>query len=877
MSVRQLDYLFKPSSIALIGQGRDSEVIVARSLMNAGFDGPILPVDNSRQALEGALTYPDVASLPLSPELAVITAPLATVPALIEQLGGRGVRAAVITGEGRQAPEHNEREALHRSILQAAKPHGLRVLGPGCRALSVPRSGLNASLSHYRPQAGPVAFVTQSNAIAQTALDWGCHHGFGFSFLVSLGEAIDVDFADVLDYLAQDYHTRAILLYLEQVNDARQFMSAARRVARMKPVMVLKPRQPGLDGIDDAVYDAAFRRAGILRVNDRHELFNLVEALTAVKPVDNDRLAILSNSQSLNLLALETLHRYGGRLAQFSEETQNGLEQLVDPIGSPFNPVDLGDQAGAEDYGKALDLLCEDPGVDGIVVIKAPSALSDAVPVAEAIVQRLPRRRPCILTSFVGPAAGEAARRLTIDHQAPTYETADEAVRAFMRLVQYKRNQALLMETPPSMPEEFDPDTETARHLIAQALAYGREQLNEYEAMRLLAAYGIPVVDSRIAMNPGGAAEIAAQFGRPVAIKIMSPDIPNKVQVGGVARFLDTPEVVREAARAMRKRVQELAPAAHIEGFLIQPMEYREGAYAMTLGVRPGGAFGPVIFFGQGGAEAKAIGDIAYGLPPLNMNLAREIMSQTRIYSLLRYSLLRRADLNALALTLIKVSQMVIDLGTIAELEINPLWVNADGVLAIDARVRAVRYVGDPAQRLAIRPYPKELEERFTLPNGAELMLRPILPEDEPALQEQVRRASPEDLRLRFFQPIRKLSHDMAARMTQIDYNCEMALVAVGPGQPGKAEVCGVVRLIADPDNEKAEYAILVDRNMMHLGLGTLMMRRIIGYARGRGIREIYGEVLQENDAMLNLNRALGFSVSVHPDDPSLRHVTLRL
>jgi acetyltransferase len=877
MTVLNLRYLFKPDSIALIGSGGDVEVLVAHNLMDAGFKGPVMPVDSTRHALAGALTYSDVASLPLVPDLAVITSPLQETEGLISQLGARGVRAAVIVSEYDRAWDAAAREALDRALLDAARPHGLRILGPGCSELSVPAIGLSASLGQYRPILGQVAFITQSSGIAQAALDWSGHQGFGFSHLVNLGRAIDIDFADVLDYLTGDYRTRAILLYLEQIRDPRKFMSAARQAARIKPVIVLKPRRQAQDEIDDAVYAAAFRRAGILRVDDRHELFNLVEVLNSARLVRNDRLAILSNSRSLSLLATDTLYQFGGRLAQFSERTQESLEALVDPVDSYANPVDLGDRAAAEVYGKALDVLLQDRGVDGILVIKAPNAFSEALPVAEEIIKRLPGLRCCVLASFPGPNSGEAARRRTLENKIPTHETSDAAVRAFMRLVQYKRNQKMLMETPPSMPEEFTPYTEAAQNIIAQALEAGREQLNEFEAMQLLAAYSIPVVDTHIARGPNEAAEVAARLGQAVALKILSPSIADKIQVGGVMRYLDSPEAVRQAASTMLLRVRNVAPAAQVEGFLIQPMDYRDGAYEITLGVRSGGHFGPVIYFGKGGMEAEVIGDIAYGLPPLNMHLAWEIMAQTRIYSRMRYSLLRRANLNALALTLIKISQMVIDLGEIAEVNINPLRVNAEGVHVLDARIRLTPFMGDPVRRLAILPYPKELEGYHSLLNGRKLLLRPILPEDEPALQALVQRASPEDLRLRFFQPIRELSHEMATRMTQIDYNREMTLVAVEQGVPGKAEIHGVVNLSADPDNDKAEYSILVERALMRLGLGSLMMRLIIDCARNKGIREIYGTVLRENEAMLQLNKALGFVVNIVPDDTSLRRVSLQL
>lgn len=876
MSVRNLEHLFKPEAIALLCGGVPSDVILARNLMNGGFKGPVLPVDASRHALEGALTYPTVASLPLTPSLAVINAPPAQVPVLLRQLGERGTRAAIVIGHTHQVADEVRQAALQQAIRAAARPYLLRVLGAGSLGLSVPLVGLNASLNHSQPLAGQVAFVTQSTAIAQAALDWASRHRFGFSHLIHLGEALDVDFADTLDYLTGDYRTRAILLYLEDIQDARKFMSAARGAARIKPVMVLKPCRHPTD-TDDAVYAAAFRRAGLLRVDDRLELFNLVEALEAAKRVNSDRLAIIGNSHSLSLLASDTLYQLGGRLAQFSQATQQGLEPLVEPLGSYANPVDLGHQASAEVYDQALDLLLQDRGVDGILVIKGPSALSEALPVAEVIVKRSANSQRCLLASFPGLYVGESARRHTAAQRIPTYEAADEAVKAFMRMVQYKRNQKLLMETPPSLPEEFTPDTERARGLIAMARAAGREHLNEAEALQLLHAYQIPVVETAVAETPEGAAAVAERLRRPAALKILSPEIDNKSQVGGVIRHLDSPAAVQQAALTVLERLHNVAPAASVEGFLIQPMEYRDGDYEMTVGVKAGGRFGPVIYFGQGGTEAEVIGDIAYGLPPLNLHLAREMMSQTRIYQKLRFSALRRVDLKELALTLVKVSQMVIELGEIVELTINPLRAHAHGVLALDARVRLASYQGDPAARLAIRPYPKELEEILELSPGRQLLLRPILPEDEPSLHGLVQRASPEDLRLRFFQPIRELSHDMAARMTQIDYNRELALVAVAPGIPGQTEVYGVVDISADPDNVKAEYSIIVDRQMMRLGLGRLLMQRIIEYARQRGLREIYGVVLAENEPMLQLNRALGFSVRMPPDDAGIRHVALRL
>ncbi|MBK8538162.1 MAG: GNAT family N-acetyltransferase [Candidatus Competibacteraceae bacterium] len=876
MTTRNLDALFKPDTIALIcGGGGATEINVARNLMSSGFKGPILPVDSERWALEGALAYRDIASLPLPPTLAIITRPLREAPTLIQQLGERGTRAVVLISEARAIPP-GERKALFQAILDAAQPYLLRVLGPSSQGISIPLSQLNISQNLQPLIPGQIAFITESGTIGQTALDIEQHSGFGFSHMIHLGDSLDVDLADVLDYLAGDYQTRAILLYLEHINDARKFMSAARRVARMKPVIVLKPRRYPEEEPGDAVYAAAFRRAGLLRVEDSHELMQMVEVLKAAKRVNNDRLAILSNSSSMSLLATDTLYRFGGRLAQFSEATQQGLEKLIEPSAQP-NPVDLGDQASPNAYGQALDLLLTDPGVDGVLVIKTPSDLSETVAVAESLIQRLAQSRRCIIASFPGSRTGAEARRRLLVQLVPTYETANGAVQAFMRIVQYKRNQALLMETPPSLPEAFSPDVAAAQAVIAEALADGRRSLNECEAMRLLIAYRIPVVETLLAHSPAEAADIAARLKQPVALKIISLDAMTQSKVGGIARYLHTPEAVRETATLMMMRLRCVVPSIPFKGFALQPMVARDGAYEMTVGARSGERFGPVLYFGQGGTEAEVINDIAYGLPPCNLHLAREIMAQTRIYQRLRYSLLRRANLNALALTLVKVSQMVIDLAELAELAINPLRVNARGVVALDAQVQLTPTSPIPAQRLAIRPYPKNLEETIRLPNQQELLLRPVLPEDEPALQALALRASPEDLRLRFFQPIRELSHDLAATLTQIDYHREMALVAVGPGLPGKAEIYGIVNLSADPNNDRAEYSILVDRAMMGLGLGNLLMQRIIAYARARGISEIHGEVLRENKSMLQLDRSLGFSIHADLNDPGLKHVILKL
>jgi len=434
------------------------------------------------------------------------------------------------------------------------------------------------------------------------------------------------------------------------------------------------------------------------------------------------------------------------------------------------------------------------------------------------------------------------------------------------------------METPPSIPEEFTPDTETARRIIQIALTAGRRRLNAYEASQVLSAYEISTVPLRFASTPEAATDVALELGGQVALKILSPDIANKSDVGGVAFNLKNPLEVLVAATEMLKRVGDLAPEAVIDGFAVQPMQFRHGAYELMIGVRTGRRFGPVIFFGHGGTESEVIDDVAYALPPLNMQLARDLMSRTRLYRRLATNRGRPIDLDDMALTLIKVSQMVIDLAEVIEMDINPIWTDADGLVALDVNILIEPSALPAAQRLAISPYPKQLERVYDLPDGRSFLIRPILPEDEPQLKDLIKRIPPEDVRMRFFQPLRELPHEMAARLTQLDYEREMALIVTEPNSlPGKGKMWGAVRCNADPDLEKAEYAILVDRAVTGLGLGPMLMRFIIDYAKKAGIKELYGEVLRENESMLRLNRALGFQVRSSPDDPSVVHVSLPL
>ncbi len=893
MTVRNLDYLFKPTSVVHIGASeRPGSVgaVLAESLMSSGFEGPIYPVNPKYARIRGQRTYHSVAELPETPDLAVITTPPETVPDIVGQLGERGTRAAVVITAGFGESEAVHGQTLQRDLLTCAKRSVMRILGPNCLGLMVPGMGLNASFSHRAPLAGRLAFVAQSGAIVTSVLDWAHSRDIGFSHLVSLGDMADVDFGDVIDYLANDAHTRAILLYVEAVTHARKFMSAARAAARMKPVIVVKAGRyaegaraarshTGALAGSDAVYDAAFRRAGMLRVLTLGELFDAVETLATIRDVKGDRLAIVSNGGGIGVLATDALVEAGGRLAELSPDTLSGLDKVLPSTWSRANPIDIIGDAPGSRYGAALDVLAGDRGVDALLVLNCPTAIAPGGEAAEAVVNRAlayPSLR--ILTSWVGTGAAEEARRLFVEHQVPTYSTPEQAVRAFMYLVNYRRSQELLMETPPSVPAQFTFDTARARRPIEEALEQGQEWLTEPAAKEVLRAYGVPVVATRLAKTPDEAAAVAAEYGGAVSLKILSPDITHKSDVGGVVLELTRPVAVRAAAESMLERVREAQPAAAISGFSVSPMVHRPGAYELIVGMCEDAQFGPVILFGHGGTAVEAINDRALGLPPLNMQLARELMSRTRIYRLLKgYRGMPGVNLDALALTLLRVAQLVTDIPEIAELDINPLLADDYGVMALDARIKVAAAAAPGSDRLTIRPYPKELEETFEVGDGRTLALRPILPEDEPSLHATFAKLTPEEIRLRFFVPMRTMTHVMAARFTQIDYDREMAFILTEPGIPGRTEMFGAVRITADPDNERAEYAILVRGDMTGMGLGVLLMRRIIDYARDRGIGELYGDVLRENRTMLRLCQVLGFVQSNVPDEPGIVRVSLKL
>ena len=821
MTVRNLDALFQPRSVALIGASpRPGSLgqVIARNLLRAGFEGAAYFVNPSADEVEGERCYPDIASLPETPDLAIIATPPDAVPGLIAQLGARGTRGAVVITAGFGEGDSPEGTARRQAMLDAAKPHLLRIIGPNCVGLAVPGIGLDASFIHLPVRKGGLAFVAQSGAVIVGVVDWAEPRGIGFSHLVSIGDMADVDFADTLDYLAADPETTAILLYVEAITNARKFMSAARAAARVKPVIVMKAGRhaegaraaashTGAMAGSDAVYGAAFRRAGMLRVTSLLELFEAAAVLADGINPRGDRLAIVSNGGGFGVLATDALIDEGGHLAVLSEGTLGELDRVLPLTWSHANPIDLIGDATGQRYADALHHVIADPDVDAVLVMNCPTAVASSVEAAEAVARFLAKAD--VPVPVIGAWIGDSeqareARQLLHSKGLATFATPGEAVRAFMQRVRYGRAQAQLLETPAADVSDFARYRDGARAMIAQALQDGREWLTAIEINELLAGYGIPVVDTRVATTADEALIAADAIGYPVVLKILSSDTVHKTDVGGVALDLGSTEALRDALTRMVERVRALAPDASIEGFVVQAMIERPRAHEPILGMAEDAQFGPVLLFGHGGTAAEVIADRALTLPPLNLALADALIERTRVSRLLAgYRDRPPADRAAIARTLVRLSELIIDHPQIVELDINPLLADEHGVIAVDARVRITP--ADRADRvpLAIRPYPQNLVRVVDLEDGRQLELRPIRPEDEPLIRSAIGALVPETARPRFLAPLSELSHESAARLTQIDYDRELVLALIEDGQ-----LLAIGRLGADPDNERADIEL---------------------------------------------------------------------
>lgn len=888
MSIRNLDKMFRPRSVAVVGASdkpRSVGSALMTNLLQAGFSGPVLPVNPRATAVHGIMAYKDVASLPLAPELAVLATPPDTVPALIAELGARGTRAAVILTAGFAEGEAEVGRERAAQLLAAARPNLLRIVGPNCLGIAVPGIGLNATFAPAALLQGNIAFLTQSGAMATTVLDWALPRRIGFSAIVSMGDMGDVDFGDLLDYFALDDATQAILIYAEAVTQARKFMSAARRAARVKPVIVVKSGRAeegaraatshtGALAGADIVYEAAFRRAGMLRVNEVEELFDAAATLATMSPQRGSRLAIITNGGGAGVLATDRLIEEGGKLATLSDGIVAKLNAVLPATWSHANPIDIIGDADAVRYANAVEVMLQDPDSDALLVSYCPTSIGSSVDAARGLVdviQKPGAPKKNVFACWMGQASVEEGRAALAAAKVPDFETPERAVRAFMYLVRYWQSQELLLETPSSVPT-MPSDAERAHALIEQALADGREWLDPAEVATFFACYGVPFARTEAVSDPAAAAKLAAEIKAPVALKIRSRDITHKSDVGGVALDLAAQDV-EAVARTMNERVARAKPNAKLEGFIVQEMVQRPGAYELIAGVSTDVTFGPVILFGHGGTAVEILRDKSLELPPLNTALARAQIERTRIARLLKgYRDRPPADIDGVVNVLMQIGQIVADHAEITEIDINPLLCDTQGVIGVDGRIR-VRKASGPAQaRLAIRPYPQDLESTIKAPDGETYGVRPIKPEDEPALCRFAEEVDRQDLWHSAFAPLRERSHQTAARLSQIDYDREMTMLAWAGDR-----IAGLARSAADPDFEAAEAAVIIRADLRDKGLARQLLQAQLAAIAGQGVRRavlVYPAGLSSINAIAT---ELGFEIAPSPGDASVMRASKNL
>jgi acetyltransferase len=897
MSTYRLKNLLSPRSVALVGasprQGSVGRAILA-NIRKTKFKGEFGLVNSHYAEIDGVATVGSLAKLPFVPELVVITAPAAAVAGIIDEAGKLGAAGALIVTAGLGHGEGSMTEAVER----AAHQYGMRLIGPNCLGIIMPGANLNASFSAHMPVAGNLALISQSGAIATGMVDWAAQRAVGFSGIISIGDQLDVDIADLLDYFALDGKTRAILLYVEAIKDARKFMSAARAAARIKPVVVVKSGRmaqgakaaathTGALAGSDAVYDAAFRRAGILRVSDLRELFDCAETLGRVETPPGKRLAILTNGGGIGVLAVDRLVELGGIPAAITPAIRERLDAVLPPTWSGSNPVDIVGDADSARYAAALEVLLADASNDAILVMNVQTAIAPADDIAATVTGLVGKYRQQhrgfakpVLAVWVG--ADQKIGELLSGAGIPNYPTEDDAVRGFMYLVQHREAVAELAQVPPAMPSEFAPDADAARQIVATALADGRHWLDAVEIRKLLEAYDIAMVPTFAAADAEQAvAHASALFaqGATVVLKIMSRDIVHKSDVGGVVLNLTSADAVRAATADILARAKALRPEARISGVIVQAMMVRAKARELILGLADDPTFGTVIVFGRGGTAVEIINDKALALPPLDLQLARDLIERTRVSRLLRaYRDVPAVKPDAVAMVLVKLAQMAADVPQIRELDINPLLADEAGVLAVDARAaigQAERkFAGSGPANFAVRPYPSQWQRHLEVKDGWRVFARPIRPEDEPLIHEFLRHVTSQDLRLRFFAAMKEFTHEFIARLTQLDYARAMAFVAF---DEAAGEMLGVVRIHSDSIYESGEYAILLRSDLKGRGLGWALMQLIIEYAKSEGLKTISGDVLAENTTMLAMCRDLGFEVKTDPVEHGVCNVKLKL
>jgi acetyltransferase len=888
MGIHFLDRLFSPRSIAVFGASEQPDTVGGRvfdNLHSGGFTGEIYAINPKYKTLHGHPCYESIAAIGKHVDLAVIATPAKTVPEIIHACGEYGVRAAIIISAGfNEKDDHGS--VLKKNMLEAARQYQMHILGPNCLGLIRPAINMNATFSKNSAKPGQIALISQSGALCTSILDWAAARDVGFSAIISLGEAADVNFGDLLDYLAQDPKTDAILLYVEGVSDARSFMSGLRVAARMKPVVVIKAGRHAegsraatthtgaMVGADD-VFDAALQRAGVVRAKTIEQLFAAAQQLATPHRVSGNRLAIVTNGGGLGVMATDRAIDLGVAMATLSEKTIKQLNKNLPAMWSHANPVDILGDAPAERYQDAVHACLLDPGVDGVLAMLSPQAMTDTVACAKAIIAAQKASKKPVLACWMGEQQMEEANKLFAQHHLPSFPNPESSVEAFSYLASYYQNQQLLMQVPGPLKTHSESDVEGARLIINSVLAEKRSILSIAESKALLHAFAIPVTPSIECQSANQALVAAESMDFPVAMKINSHDITHKSDTGGVRLNINNAHAVRSTFQELIEHVHNKFPDAKIDGVTVESMYSPAHGRELLVGVIRDPVFGPAITFGAGGTQVEILRDRAIALPPLNTLLIKKLISQTRIAHLLdTFRNMPAVKMEALIQVLRRVSEMVCELPEIKELDINPLVVDENGVMALDARI-VVEHRPPSLDRyahMAIHPYPTHLVSLLQLADGTNIKIRPIRPEDASIEQSFVRELSPQSKYFRFMQGLNELTQQMLVRFTQLDYSRELALIAVLENHELETEL-GVARYVMNPDGESCEFALVIADKWQNRGLGSHLMSALMEAASQRGIERMEGEILSNNFNMLTLTEKLGFTIQTNPDDPGIKAV----
>ena len=881
-----LHKVFEPQSVAIVGASERPRSVGTQLLDNiidSGFKGDIYPVNPSYQELRGLQCYASISAIDHPIDLAVIVIPAKSIPGVLHECGEAGIGAAIIVSAG-FAEIGARGRALQDAIVDIARTYKIALVGPNCLGIVRPSVGLNASFAKNRVAAGHVALVAQSGAFCTAMMDGGESNGFGFSAVASLGATADVGFGEVLDYLALDSQTKSILLYIEGVADARTFISGLRIAARIKPVIVIKSGRSeigdravvshtGANVGRDEVFDAAIRRAGAVRVATTSQLIAAAQTLASGTRVGGSRLAILTNGGGPGVMAADRAADLQVPLAELSRATVDKLSAVLPEHWSHAVPVDILGDASSERYYAAAEILLADDNVDGLLVLLTPQAMTDPTACAESVIAVARDSRKPVLACWLGQKLVKEARDRFAAAGIPWFATPEAGVNGFGYLAAYHRNQDILLQAPPPLSKTKMPDVAGARLIIEHAMSERRSILGNIEAKALLRAFQIPISPSMHARTAAEALIVAESIGLPVAMKINSPDIYHKTEVGGVRLHIREPHSVREAFKEMMEEVKSRCPDANIEGVTLEAMAERPRAREMMITITRDQIFGPVISFGTGGTSADVCADRQIALPPLNDFLARELIQSTRAERMLgQFRNQPAADIGQLVEVLKRVSEMACELPELSELEINPLLVDETGVLAVDAHIVVAPPPGDGERysHMAIHPYPPGLETTWHLTDGTDVVVRPIRPEDAEIERNFVDNLSDQSKYFRFMNHMNKISSLMLARFTQIDYDREMALVAVINEHTPEAGIIGVARYISNPDDQSCEFALTVADDWQRRGIGRQLMQRLMSVARSRGLEIMEGDVLAQNTKMLRLCTALGFRTEHDSQDPEV-------